>query len=267
MSIELITILLFGSLVVCLALGLPFAWVMGGLAMVFTYFLWGPKAFVMVATQANDAMRSFIWVAMPLFIFMANMLQHSGVADDLYEMMHRWFGPVRGGLAMGTVVICTIFAAMSGVSSAGVITMGLIALPSMLKRNYDKKMAMGCIMAGGALGILIPPSAMMIVYSFMVKVSLGQLFMGGVFPGLILSALFIIYIGIRSFLQPHMGPALPKEERATWRQKLTSLRAVIIPIFLIISVLGTIFIGMASPSEAAALGALAASYLLSFTVG
>ncbi len=169
--------------------------------------------------------------------------------------MHRWAGPLRGGLAVGTVVICTLFAAMSGVSAAGTVTMGIIALPQMLRRGYDKRIAIGCIMAGGALGVLIPPSIVMIIYGLFSGVSVGRLFMGGILPGLILSSLFIAYILIRCSLNPSLGPALPPAERSTLGEKLTSLRAVILPVLLVVSVLGSIFFGLATPTEAAAVGA------------
>jgi tripartite ATP-independent transporter DctM subunit len=258
MSIELITLLLFGSLILFLALGLPLSFVLGGVGMVGCYFLWGSKGLFVAAAQAYGAMGKFSLLAIPLFIFMAMILERAGVADDLYTMMHRWMGPLRGGLAIGTVLICTIFAAMSGISGAATVSMGLIALPAMLKRNYDKVIAMGCISGGGALGILIPPSVPMILYATLTGESVGGLFAGGVFPGLLLSALFILYIGIRCFFQPSIGPALPREERATWEEKFVALRAVILPIMIILMVLGSIYLGVCTATEAAALGVLGA---------
>jgi len=141
MSPELMTVLLFGSMVVCLVLGVPLVFVLGGLAVVFTYFLWGPAALYNVATKTFSGMSAFILVATPMFIFMANMLEKSGVADDLYDAMHQWLGGLKGGLAIGTVLICVIFAAMAGVSGAATVSMGLIALPAMLRRKYDKSIA------------------------------------------------------------------------------------------------------------------------------
>jgi len=258
MSIELITILLFGALILFLALGLPLVFVLGGVGVVGCYFLWGSKGLFVAAAQAYGAMGKFTLLAIPLFIFMAMILERAGVADDLYTMMHRWMGPLRGGLAIGTVWICTIFAAMSGISGAATVSMGLIALPAMLKRKYDKIIAMGCISAGGALGILIPPSVPMILYATLTGESVGGLFAGGVFPGLLLSLIFTLYIGIRCFFQPHLGPALSKEERATWQEKFTSLRAVALPIIIIVMVLGSIYAGVATATEAAALGCLGA---------
>jgi tripartite ATP-independent transporter DctM subunit len=203
-------------------------------------------------------MGKFTLLAIPLFIFMAMILERAGVADDLYTMMHRWMGPVRGGLAMGTVLICAIFAAMSGISATATVSMGLIALPAMLKRNYDKIIALGCISGGGALGILIPPSVPMILYATLTGESIGGLFAGGILPGLLLTLIFILYIGIRCFFQRDLGPALPKEERATWKEKFISLKAVALPIMIIVMVLGSIYAGVCTATEAAALGCLGA---------
>jgi tripartite ATP-independent transporter DctM subunit len=256
MSIELVTILLFASLILFLALGLPLAFVLGGVGIVGCYFLWGSKGLFLAAAQAYGAMGKFTLLAIPLFVFMAMILERAGVADDLYSMMHRWMGPVNGGLAIGTVLICAIFAAMSGISATATVSMGLIALPAMLSRGYDKVMAMGCISGGGALGILIPPSVPMILYATLTGESIGGLFAGGILPGILLTVIFIIYIAVRCFFQPHLGPALPKTERATWEEKVFSLKAVIFPILIIIMVLGSIYFGVCTATEAATLGAV-----------
>jgi len=258
MSIELLTVLFFLSLLVFLLLGLPLSFVLGGVSIVFIYFTWGPEAFYMVAAQTWGTMNKFTLVAIPLFIFMAMILERSGVANDLYEMMYLWFGRLRGGLAIGTVVICAIFSAMCGISGAAVVSMGTIALPSMLKRNYDKRMAVGCINSGGGWGILIPPSVIMILYALISGESVGRLFAGGVFPGLMLLILVSSYIGIRCFLQPDLGPALPAAERGDWKRKLTALRAVLLPIIIVILVLGSIIFGITTPTESAAMGVLGA---------
>jgi tripartite ATP-independent transporter DctM subunit len=258
MSIEFLTILFFASLMVFLALGLPLSFVLGGVSMVFIYATWGPQAFYMVAAQTWGAMNKFTLVAIPLFIFMAMILERAGIANDLYDMMYLWFGPVRGGLAIGTVVICAIFAAMCGISGAAVVSMGTIALPSMLKRNYDKLMALGCINSGGGWGILIPPSVIMILYALISGESVGKLFAGGVFPGLMLLVMVSSYIGIRCYFQPHMGPALPPEERGDWGRKLKAFKAVLLPMIIVLMVLGSIIGGVTTPTEAAAMGVLGA---------
>ena len=258
MSIEFLTFLFFFSLLVLLLIGLPLAFVLGGVSVVFLYFTWGPEAFYMVAAQAWGAMNKFTLVAIPLFILMAMILEKSGAANDLYEMMYLWFGPVPGGLAIGTVVICAIFSAMCGISGAAVVTMGTIALPSMLKRGYDKSLAVGCINSGGGWGILIPPSVIMILYCLITGESVGRMFAGGVLPGLMLLVLVSSYIAIRCMIQPEVGPALPKEERGDWSRKLKALKAVILPIGIVMMVLGSIIGGVATPTEAAALGVLGA---------
>jgi tripartite ATP-independent transporter DctM subunit len=258
MGIELLTLLFFGSLLVFLVLGLPLAFVLGGVSVVFLYFTWGPESFYMVASQMWGSMNSFTLVAIPLFVFMAMILERTGVAHALYRMMHLWWGGLRGGLAIGTVGICTIFAAMVGISGAAVVTMGTIALPAMLERGYDKRMAIGCISAGGGLGILIPPSVLMILYSLITGVSVGKLFAAGVIPGILLAVLISAYIFIRCWLQPAMGPALDKAERGSWGDKFQALRAVLLPMVIVLMVLGSIMLGLATPTEAAAVGVLGA---------
>lgn len=255
MSAGVITLLLFASFVLFLALGLPLAFALGGVAMVFTLLLWGAPALFQVATAAFGTMSGFVLIAIPLFIFMANVLRGSGIADGLYEMMYRWMGPLKGGLSMGTVLICTVFAAMAGISGAATVTMGVLAIPPMLERHYNKNIAVGCVAAGGALGILIPPSIPMIVFATVAGESTGRLFMAGVLPGILLSGLFNIYIGIRCAFQPHLGPPIPPEERASWGEKLASVRELILPLLLILMVLGTIYAGVCTPTEAAGIGA------------
>lgn len=254
METWLVTIILFGALLICLFAGLPLAFTFGGVSILFTILLWGPKAIAIIPLTAYEDTTNYILIAVPLFVFMANILEHSGIAEDLYDMMYKWMGRIRGGLAIGTIIICAIFAAMAGISGVATITMGLIALPSMLSRGYSKIMAVGCISAGGTLGILIPPSVIMILYAFLTEESVGKLFIGGILPGIVLSALFIIYIAIRCLLRPELGP--PIQEKVSFKEKLVSLRAVILPVLLIISVLGVIYTGICTPTEASAIGAL-----------
>ncbi|MDD5205008.1 MAG: TRAP transporter large permease subunit [Desulfobacterales bacterium] len=258
MSIEFLTIMFFAALFIFLILGLPVAFVLGGVSVVFLYFTWGPQSFYMVAAQTWGAMNKFSLVAIPLFIFMAMILEKAGVANDLYEMMYVWFGPVRGGLAIGTVFICAIFGAMCGISGAAVVSMGTIALPSMLKYGYDKELALGCINAGGSLGILIPPSVIMIIYALISGESVGKLFAGGVVPGILIATLLSLYITIRCLFQPSLGPAIPREERGDWSRKITALKAVILPLCIVVLVLGSIIGGITTPTESAAAGVLGA---------
>jgi tripartite ATP-independent transporter DctM subunit len=256
MSATGITVLFFGSMLICLGIGVPIAIALGGLAAILVFLFWGPNALSMLVLKAFGATSSFEFLSIPLFIFMAAMLERSGIADDLYATMYKFFGKRRGGLAVGTVIICTIFAAMSGVSAAATVSMGLLALPAMLSRGYSKELALGTIAAGGSLGILIPPSVTMIVYGLVAGVSVGKLYAGGVLPGLLLSALFIAYILVRSHFNPALAPIAPLEQEFTWRDKLVSLKGLIFPTLLIFSVLGAILTGISSVSEAAAVGAL-----------
>ncbi|MBW1788145.1 MAG: TRAP transporter large permease subunit [Deltaproteobacteria bacterium] len=256
MEIWLITILLFGFLILGLLLGLPLAFSFGGVAIIFSFLLWGPKTLSIIPITAYEDVTNYILLAIPLFVFMANILEHSGIAEELYEMMHKWMGRLSGGLAIGTVVICAIFAAMAGISGVATITMGLIALPSMLKKGYSRHLAVGSVAAGGTLGILIPPSIIMILYAFLTEESVGRLFIAGVFPGVLITFLFIAYIGIRCLIQPELGPSI--EEQASLKEKIVSLRAVVLPILLILLVLGVIYTGICTPTEASAVGALGA---------
>ncbi|WP_163846400.1 TRAP transporter large permease [Pseudooceanicola aestuarii] len=260
MSVELLTILFFGSLLVFVLMGTPLAFVLGGVSVIFLFFEMGPIGFYLLASKMWESMSNPTLMAIPLFVYMAILLEKSGVANDLYDMMHVWWGGLRGGLAIGTVLICVIFAAMSGISGAAVVTMGTIALPKMLERGYDKRLALGAINAGGGWGILIPPSILMVLYSLLTEVSVGRLFAAGVGPGLLLFALVSVYIGVRCWFQPELGPALPKEERAGWSVKFASLKAVILPIMIVVIVLGAIFGGFATPTEAAAIGVFGAMF-------
>jgi len=257
-SVAYLTIILFGTLIIALLSGLPLAFALGGISVLFALLFWSPESLSMFATKALGAARSIVMVAIPLFIFMGVTLSRSGIADELYGMAYHWIGQVRGGLAMGTVAICAVFAAMAGASAPATVTMAIVALPSMRKRGYKPGVALGSIMAGGALGILIPPSVTMIVFSLQTGVSVGHLFIGGIMPGLLLTALFMAYIWIRCLIQPDQGPAIPAEERGTWRERVVLLRAVILPIILVIAVLGSIYTGIATPTEASAVGAFGA---------
>jgi tripartite ATP-independent transporter DctM subunit len=256
MSTATITALMFAAMLVVIATGFPVAFGLGAVAVFFTWWQWGSAGLYMVATRCLGLMDSQSMLAVPMFVMMGALLEKSGISDSLYDMMHKWIGSVPGGLAIGTVAICTVFAAMTGLSGAATISMGLIALPAMLRRGYSKQLAVGSIAAGGALGILIPPSVTMIVYALVAEVSVGKLFIGGVGPGLLLSGLFSTYILVRCRFQPHLGPPLPREERATWSMRLSALRSVVLPVFVIAMVLGTIFLGIATVAEASVIGVI-----------
>jgi len=190
MSIGLITLFMFLSMLGLLVVGFPIAFALGSVAAIFTIFLWGTPALYAIPGIFLAGMTNFILVALPLFIFMGNVLERSGLADDLYKAISRWMGPLRGGLAMGTVLIAALFAAMAGVTAVATVTLGLIAIPSMLKRNYNKGIILGSIGAGGALGVLIPPSATMVIYAFLTGESVGRMFMGGYYPG----SSYVVYL-------------------------------------------------------------------------
>ena len=260
-DIAWLTLLLFGSLGVLLALGLPMAFCTGSLAVVFL-FLFGNSAILnMMPSRIFPFMTDYQLSAVPLFIFMAAMLEKAGIIEELFDAVYKWLGSVKGGLAAATVLACTALAAMVGVVGATEVTMGMIALPAMLKRGYDQKLACGSLLAGGTLGILIPPSVMAIVYAVVAQQSLGELLVGSIFPGFLLSGLYISYILIRCYINPSLGPALPPEERVSTREKFRLLKNTIAPLLLIVLVLGVIFVGIATPVEAAGIGTFGALFV------
>jgi len=262
MNTEVGVFVLLATFAFFLFTGLPLSFVLGGVAICFSFFFWGSDSLLLVVIQTWDTMTNYYFVAIPLYIFMANILQRSGVIEDLFNAMQVWFGPVRGGLAIGVIVICTIMAAMTGIVGAAVASMGILALPEMLNRKYDKKLALGTICAGGTLGILIPPSVVTVVYAVTASLSIGKLFIGAIGPGLLLSGLYILYITIRCWIDPNLGPAPPQEERAriTWGDRIKVLRSTALPTLLVFMVLGTIYFGIATPTEAAAVGSLGALF-------
>jgi tripartite ATP-independent transporter DctM subunit len=258
MSIGLVTLIIFLFFLLFMALGLPIAFCLFGTAIVFALIFVGPSSIYLLFSITFSTMTTDIFMAIPLFIFMAYLIQFSGIATALYDTMYKWFGPLRGGLAMGTVAICTLIAGMTGLGATGTVTMGVIALPEMLKRGYDKEFAVGCIPTGGALGPLIPPSVPMVVTAALAQLSVGKMFIGGIVPGLLIALLCCLYIGIRAYVNPRLAPALPSTELATWREKFISLRGVSLPVLLVIAVIGSIYSGAATPTEAAGVGAMGA---------
>ena len=261
MSPEFITIGMFIGLLVGLFMGHQLAFVLGGLAVIFGYLGWGPTAFYMFINQTWGIMDNYILVCIPLFILMAQLLDQSGVAEELFDTMRYLFGPIRGGLAVAVVIVSTLFGACTGIIGASVVTMGLLSMPVMLKYNYNKRLASGAVCAGGTLGILIPPSIMLVVMADQAATSVGKLFAGAVVPGLILSGLYIAYILIRCWLKPNDGPAITKEERqSVTNLQLTKMvmKSLVPPMVLILGVLGSIFAGIATPTEAAGVGAIIA---------
>src|SRR5512135_65499 len=222
-------------------LGLPMAFCTGSLATIFLFVFGNGAILNMMPARIFPFMTDYQLSAVPLFIFMAAMLEKAGIIEELFDVIYKWLGALKGGLASATVLACTALAAMVGVVGATEVTMGMIALPAMLRRNYDPKLACG------TLGILIPPSVMAIVYAVVAQQSLGELLIGSVFPGLLLSGMYMTYITVRCYINPSLGPALPVEERVDFREKLRLLRNTIAPIMLILLVLGIIFFGVATP--------------------
>jgi tripartite ATP-independent transporter DctM subunit len=254
MSPNIILLLMFGSLTVFMLTGLPIAFVLGGLSLLFTVTLWDPNAVIVLVLQIFDTMKSEALLAIPLFILMACILQRSGVIEDLYRAMELWFGRIKGGLAIGTVIICVVMAAMTGVVGAAVTAMGILALPEMLKRGYKPQLALGTICASGTLGILIPPSVLTIVYAVTAQISIGQMLIAGLVPGLILASLYIGYIVVVGWMRPEWVPLDPNMQAVPLKVKLLALKALVFPSMLIVMILGSIFLGVATPTESAAVG-------------
>ncbi|MGF1501945.1 MAG: TRAP transporter large permease subunit [Paracoccaceae bacterium] len=257
-SIEWLTVLMFGSLLVLLMLGLPLAFVTGGLACVFLFILGDAQTLNIVPSRIFPLMTNYQLSAIPLFIFMAAMLERAGIINDMFDVIYKLLGGVKGGLASATIIASTILAAMVGVIGAAVVTMGIIALPAMLKRAYRPEIAMGSIMAGGTLGILIPPSILAIIYAVVAEQSVGELFIGAVIPGLLLSGLYILYVTLTCYARPSFGPPIPVEERVPFAEKLRLVNKMSAPIALVAVVLGVIFTGVATPVEAAGIGTFGA---------
>ena len=257
-GIEWLTLIMFGSLIALLMAGLPLAFVTGGLACVFLFVLGDARALNIVPSRIFPLMTNYQLSAIPLFIFMAAMLERAGIINEMFDVIYKLLGSLKGGLAAATILASTILAAMVGVIGAAVVTMGIIALPAMLKRAYDPQIAMGSIMAGGTLGILIPPSILAIIYAVVAEQSVGELFVGAVFPGLLLSGMYVLYVVVRSYLNPSLGPPIPPGERVTPREKVLLLGNMSAPIALIVIVLGVIFTGIATPVEAAGIGTFGA---------
>ncbi len=261
LSPEIITFLMLGGVLVLVLTGFPIGMVIGSVAFLVGTLIFGPKiTFNILYSRLYELTLNYPYLAVPLFTFMGVILENSGIAEDLYEALYEWLSGFRGGLAVVTIIVGTILAACLGTITASVTILTLIALAPMVKRGYDKSIASGSIVAAGTLGILIPPSIMLVVYGPQAGVSVGRMFMGAIFPGLLLSGLYIAYITIRCALNPKLGPPIPLEERekTTYRQKtLKLIKAVAPTLIIIIAVLGTIYTGIAPPTEAAAMGSLA----------
>jgi len=260
---ELVTAIMLGGVLVGVLTGYPIGIVIGALTLIVGFLEFGTAVGEVIYPRVYELMLNYTILAVPLFVFMGTMLERSGITEKLYDALYLWLGGFRGGLAIVTVLIGTILAACVGIIAASITMLTLVALPSMLKRGYSKSLATGSICAGGCLGILIPPSIMLVVYGPMAQISVGKLFFGAFIPGFILSALYCGYIATRSFFQPNIAPSVPVEEREIPFLKKTALllTSLVPPVLLIMSVLGVIFFGVAPPTEAACMGALIATLL------
>ncbi len=259
-----LAIVLFACIFILILAGFPVAFTLGGLSVIFGYFTLGIDFFNFLPSRIMGVMSNYVLIAVPLFVYMGIMLEKSGLAESLLETMAMLFGKVRGGLAISVVVVGAMLAASTGIVGATVITMGLISLPTMLKRNYSPELATGTIASAGTLGQIIPPSVVLVLLGSVLNVSVGDLFAAALIPGVLLVICYIIYVLLVAKLNPTVAPAIPEEELAAfkgsgWMAKI--IKAFVLPLLLIVAVLGSIFAGIASPTEAAAVGALGATLL------
>ena len=266
---EIIAILLFVLIFILILAGYPVAFTLAGLS-ILVGVLTIPDFFMLLPFRIMGTMQNYVLLAVPLFIFMGLMLEKSGLAANLLETMSILFGRINGGLAISVVIVGALLAASTGIVGATVITMGLISLPTMLKRNYSKSLATGVIASSGTLGQIIPPSVVLVLLGSVLNVSVGKLFAAAIVPGMVLVGLYILYILIVSAIYPEMAPAIPAEEINEFKSKnfvRKVIKAFVMPMLLIVAVLGSIFFGVASPTEAAAVGALGAILLSTFQNG
>ena len=256
MSTELLlTIGMFGALILSIMFGVSLAFALGAVGTLTALIMWGPDGLMPIITGVFNYMWMLLLAAVPLFVFIGVALSKSKIAEDMYDAFYLWSGRLRGGLAVGTCCFAAALSAMTGNCSASTVTTGLVAIPPMRKHKYDESMIFGSIGSAGTLGILIPPSITLIVIGMMTGQSIGKLFAGGLVAGLIIVACFILYIVVRSWIDPSLCPAL--DETVTLKQKIRALKSVALPLLIILSILGSLFFGIATPTEASSVGALA----------
>ncbi len=265
MSETLLIILMFIGLLIGLFMGHPLAFTLGGLAVIFGLLGWGPSVFYMFMNRIYGTMDNYVLIAIPLFIFMAQLLDQSGIAEDLFDSLRYLFGRLRGGVLLAVIVVSTVFAACTGIVGASIVTMGLLSMPILLKYGYQKEISTGGIAAGGTLGILIPPSIMLVVMAQQATLSVGELFAAAVFPGIVLAFLYLSYIVVACWAKPEWGPSASEEELAavsTRKVLLQSVKSLVPPAILVLGVLGSIFLGVSTPTEAAGLGAFLTFFMV-----
>ncbi len=265
LSPEVITLIMLGGILLAVLSGYYIGAVVGAIALIVGYLCLSPTTtFEILYMRIYNLAQSYSLLALPMFVFMGLMLERSGIVEDMYSALFLWFGGFRGGLAITTILVGTVMAACVGVIAASVTMLTLVALPSMIKRGYSKSLAAGSCAVGGTLGILIPPSIMLVIYGPMAQISVGKLFMAAFGPGLLLSLLYVSYIAIRCFFQKGIAPVVPVEDRTVpFLKKVRMLVVSLVPPAIIVfSVLGVIFLGIASPTEASAVGAIASTLLV-----
>ncbi|PYG32343.1 TRAP transporter large permease [Pelagimonas varians] len=260
MSYEMIAIFMFATMMAMLLTGQRVFGAIGFVAVIAALVLWGDRGgYDLAFSSAMKLMKWYPLLTLPMFIFMGYVLSESKIADDLYKMFHVWMGGLRGGLAIGTIGLMVLISAMNGLSVAGMAIGATIALPELLKRNYDKRMVTGVIQAGSSLGILVPPSVVLVLYAMIARQPVGQLWLAGIVPGLMMAALFILYIVVRCHFNPSLGPALSEEERAMPRaEKLALLRAGLLPVVIFATMMVPFVNGWTSLVESSAIGAITA---------
>ena len=259
MSYELIAALMFSTMMLMMLTGQRVFGAIGFVAVIAALLLWGTGGSDLGFSAVMKLMKWNALLTLPMFIFMGYVMSETRLAADLYRMFHVWFGPLPGGLAIGTILLMVMISAMNGLSVAGMAIGSTIALPQLAKHRYDKAMISGVIQAGSSLGILIPPSVVLVLYAMIARQPVGQLWLAGILPGLLMAAIFIIYIAVRCWLNPTIGPPISRQEREaiTWAEKIALLRAGLLPLFIFCVIIIPFVMGYASLTEASVLGALA----------
>lgn len=253
MGIEWATFAMFVTLMVLLLTGMPLAFVTLLVALIFALLWFGPMAVPLITSRIFSFVNSFVFVSVPMFVLMAAILDRSGIARDLFDAMRVVGGRLRGGVAIQTLLVAVILAAMSGIIGGEVVLLGLLALPQMLRLGYDRRLAIGVCCAGGALGTMVPPSIVLIIYGLTANVSIGDLFTASFIPGLMLASFYVIYVLIRAYLNPEIAP-VPEANEIPWDEKMRLLKGLILPLLVVVFVLGSIYGGIASVTEASAVG-------------
>ena len=254
-GIERATVAMFGAIFALLLTGMPLAFVTLLVALIFALGGFGPMAVPLITSRIFSFVNSFVFVSVPMFVLMAAILDRSGIARDLFDAMRVIGGRLRGGVAIQTLVVAVILAAMSGIIGGEIVLLGLLALPQMLRLGYDRRLAIGVCCAGGALGTMVPPSIVLIIYGLTASVSIGDLFTAAFIPGFMLASFYVVYVLVRAYLNPEIAP-IPEPEETSTREKLRLLKGLILPLMVVAFVLGSIYGGIASVTEASAIGVM-----------